>query len=204
MGNIFFWADPHFDHAKIMGYTGRPFANVDEMNETLVANYNKVVGHKDTVYILGDFAFKRHSFFLNRLNGKKIFIFGNHDHMPQDTLRQFTDVVGSRKRPGTLELSVEKQHVVLCHFPMASWNASFHGSWHLYGHCHGTFPEMDDRLSFDVGVDVWNFTPVSWESVKQKMEFKKHKWSDVMEGRKYSSFGELMRKSIAESNLKWE
>ena len=56
--NTFFTSDQHYGHAMILEYCNRPFADVQTMNETLVDNHNAVVGKKDTVYHLGDFAFR--------------------------------------------------------------------------------------------------------------------------------------------------
>ena len=48
-------SDLHFGHANIIRFDGRPFKNTDEMEETLVDNWNSVTQPEDTVYILGDF-----------------------------------------------------------------------------------------------------------------------------------------------------
>lgn len=79
---IWFTADHHFGHANILRYCKRPFADVEEMNEALIANWNRVVAKGDTVYHLGDLfllppveATKR----MARLNGSICLIRGNHD-----------------------------------------------------------------------------------------------------------------------------
>jgi calcineurin-like phosphoesterase family protein len=76
-------ADLHFDHTEIIAYDNRPFDTVEEMNETLIRNWNSVVGPEDLTYILGDFCaegadrWRQH---LTRLNGRKRLILGNHDN----------------------------------------------------------------------------------------------------------------------------
>lgn len=52
---IFFTADLHLYHTNIIKHCNRPFETIEEMNNVLVDNWNKVVGPKDTIYILGDF-----------------------------------------------------------------------------------------------------------------------------------------------------
>jgi calcineurin-like phosphoesterase family protein len=74
----------HLNHEKINEYGNRPFKSTHEMNETLIANWNKTVGKEDTVYFLGDLCFetkeKKKEYWLNRLNGHIIWVKGNHDH----------------------------------------------------------------------------------------------------------------------------
>jgi calcineurin-like phosphoesterase family protein len=68
---------------------------------------------------------------------------------------------------------VGEQRIDLCHYAFRTWNYSHKGSWHLYGHSHGTLPEIETSLSFDVGVDSWDFYPVSFDEVAAKMATKR-------------------------------
>jgi hypothetical protein len=91
----------------------------------------------------------------NRLQGQKHLIRGNHDH-------------AATKLPWAsqhlmFELKFNKQSYQLCHFPLRSWNKSYHGSKHFHGHCHGTV--TPHGWSCDVGVDCWNFTPIALEEL---------------------------------------
>lgn len=61
------------------------------------------------------------------------------------------------------------QRIVLCHYAMRVWDQSHYGTWHLHGHSHGTLPDIKEMLSCDVGVDCWNFTPVSMEQLNAHM-----------------------------------
>lgn len=76
-------SDLHLDHENIIRYCARPFSDIDEMNRILVGNWNRIVSPNDTVYFLGDMSYGRDShsssFWLKKLNGKIIFIRGNHD-----------------------------------------------------------------------------------------------------------------------------
>lgn len=79
---IFVTADTHFNHTNIIKYCNRPFKDVNEMNETIIKNWNEVVGVNDIVYHLGDFGFgtkEELQKIFDRLNGKKYLIIGNHD-----------------------------------------------------------------------------------------------------------------------------
>ena len=117
MANIFIISDTHFGHANILKFIVhrpectvpdtvkvhdaesapdvsvcgcphmRPFANVEEMDDTLVDNWNKVVQPQDKVYHLGNVAMKReHIAVVGRCNGHKRLVRGNHDTYPDEYL----------------------------------------------------------------------------------------------------------------------
>ena len=44
---IFFTADLHLGHGRIINYCERPFNDVHEMNKTILDNINNVVGFDD-------------------------------------------------------------------------------------------------------------------------------------------------------------
>jgi calcineurin-like phosphoesterase family protein len=129
------------------------------MNNKIIENWNNKVTDKDDVYVLGDFCFglKGSQEIFNSLKGKKYLVQGNHD-------KESVKLEGWQWIKNYYELSTNNKYFVLFHYPMRSWNASFHGSYHLYGHCHGTLENDRIKNSMDVGVDKWNFTPISiWE-----------------------------------------
>lgn len=158
---IFFTSDTHFNHANIIRYCNRPFKNVTEMDETLIANWNSVVGPKDTVYHLGDFCFGNALDYLEKLNGFIYHICGNHE-------KPLINAVGVHKVPFIRTAKIpEYPDIIMSHFAMRVWNKSHFNSWHLYGHSHGTLPGQGK--SFDVGVDCWEFRPVSLDQITFKM-----------------------------------
>lgn len=162
--NVWFTADSHFDHAKILNYCNRPFDSVEEMNTALITNWNSVVKPGDRVYHLGDFSFKHgknNDKIFKQLNGQKHLILGNHDNY-----RAMKDL-GWNWIKEQFGLKIGKYYIFLNHYPMRSWNRSFHGAPHLFGHVHGKMKPWG--LSFDVGVDCWNYTPISLETVKQEI-----------------------------------
>jgi len=146
--------------------------NISKHDEDLVKNWNSVVGKKDNVWILGDFAWKNHGHFIKALNGKKFLIRGNHDKMPVNCFNLFSKIKGFSYHYSYF-IHLYGKSVMLSHCPYETWFSSCHGSWHLYGHCHGRMPETLS-LKFDVGVDVWNYTPVHWEVISAKMRLKEH------------------------------
>lgn len=165
---IYFTSDEHYHHANILTYAGRPFNNVDHMNESMIAQHNAVVGEDDQVLHLGDFTFQKVGVachILRRLKGTHFFIRGNHDkwnrqELPaKDVIEQCNTLIGSRKLIGIqdyYEMNPHGHHIVLCHFPMVTWHKSHRGSMHLHGHCHATLNDMNEASGvkrLDVGVD---------------------------------------------------
>lgn len=166
MKEDFFTSDQHFYHEKIIEYCNRPFTSVEEMNETIIERHNKTVRPSDIVYIVGDFAFHRSPEQIIKLykslNGNKIWITGNHDSNNYDLLQYHRILELRGKKWGGFDPT-------LCHYPMLSWNKSFHGTFQLHGHTHGTVPFDPKVRRLDVGVDSNNFTPVHWDDIVAKL-----------------------------------
>jgi calcineurin-like phosphoesterase family protein len=162
-----FTADMHFGHANIIRLCNRPFSDVNEMNEMLVANFNALVRPNDKVFFLGDIAFKdRADKYLPRLNGYKVLIEGNHDVKYNQSL--FDEICQIREE--NINTRGRAYRFVMCHYPMLEWPGYYKGAIHLHGHQHNK-PEYNERmrseklLRYDVGVDANNFFPVSAEQI---------------------------------------
>jgi calcineurin-like phosphoesterase family protein len=165
---VFFVADTHFFHDKIIELCHRPFNNSKEMNEALINNWNAVVSHDDTVYHLGDFALGGSQVGLkvvfDRLNGNKFLARGNHDRQNPKNYKDIPWVAVF----DTKNITIDGHQIWLSHYAHRVWPGSHRGSYHLYGHSHGKLPPSG--RSMDVGVDCGNFTPWSWEHLKQKLD----------------------------------
>jgi calcineurin-like phosphoesterase family protein len=163
---VMFTADTHFGHSNIIRFCNRPYKDAYHMNEEMVANWNVVVGPYQTVFHLGDFAWKGKGSstvpkLIDRLNGEIILIEGNHDS--RITLSHFDKI------HDIAEVKVGDQLIVMCHYAMKVWNHSFRGSWHLHGHSHGTLPPDWSRKICDIGVDSWGYKPVSYRQLQAEM-----------------------------------
>lgn len=156
---IWFTSDNHFGHARIIELAKRPFASLEGMDEAMITRWNNRVSKGDLVYHLGDFAFADHNPYLDRLNGHKILIKGNHDHS-----NRVKAAKGWQSVHELLHINIDGQPIVLCHYAMRVWKKSGHGAIHLYGHSHGNL--IGDSQSVDVGVDKWNFEPITLEEIK--------------------------------------
>jgi len=172
MSRVFFTSDTHFGHARTLAVRRRPFASVEEMDETLIAHWNAVVGEDDEVYHLGDFAsFESESLgaVLDRLCGRIHLILGNNDD-PQAIARtrRFASIAEMR------ELTLDGQRIFLCHYPMRDWPNAWRGAWHLFGHVHGRLDREPHGLSLDVGVDSHGYAPVPFAAIARTMAGREH------------------------------
>ncbi|WP_183507352.1 metallophosphoesterase family protein [Methylobacterium brachythecii] len=161
---IWFTSDHHFGHTNIIRFCGRPYSSVEEMDEALVERWNSVVGSNDEVWHLGDFAHRcgpnRMREIFSSLRGRAVhLVLGNHDRkhtleLPWASVQHYA------------ELRIDGRLIVLFHYGLRAWNQSGRGSWSLYGHSHGSLPGTPS--SSDVGVDAWNFRPVSLDEIAEQ------------------------------------
>lgn len=166
---VLFTADTHFGHGGALGMFRRPFASVAEMDEALVERWNARVAAIDTVWHLGDFGVRlpraRVADLLDRLHGTKRLVAGN------------TDGPGVRAAAGWAsvqdyaELELEGRWLILCHYPFRTWNRAWRGAINLHGHSHGRLPPGPRQI--DVGVDVWDFRPVSLAEILARQRARK-------------------------------
>ncbi len=173
---IWFTSDQHLFHDNIIRLVSRPFDNVDVMGQTILDNLNAVVRPQDVLFSLGDYVWEGSvQWMKDNLNCKNIYsCVGNHDSEPD--LRK---VFGPNKVRDIWHIKVNDQPIVLCHYRMDVWDKSHYGSWHLWGHSHtkrvppGAHDDNDHKFSVDVGVDYWDYKPVSFDQLKTHFEFKK-------------------------------
>lgn len=165
-----FISDTHFGHTNVIEYSRRPFRDVTEMDESMLLNWNATVAPGDRVFHIGDFLFgepERHAALLTTLRGRITLVRGNHDGRLLTAIKRgkvhnpFAEIVDYK------EITIDRELFVLCHYPMARWNAGHHGSYMLHGHCHGSMNhENQQRRRLDVGVDNHGFTPINIDTVR--------------------------------------
>lgn len=168
--NVFFTADHHWCHKNILRHRLQ-FQSIGAMTEVMVTRWNSAVKPGARVYHLGDVVLNCTSEtareILNRLNGQIYLIAGNHDKVARNRMvrDRFIWIKDYHR------LKIGDQKICLFHYAQRTWDCMHYGSWQLHGHSHGSLPELPHR-SFDVGVDCWDFTPVSYEQVAAKMATK--------------------------------
>lgn len=174
--SIFFTADEHHGHRNIIKFCARPFPDIETMTEELVKRHNEVVRPGDIVHHLGDmfwrtFGLKRALEVMDRLNGQHFYTLGNHCELFEfPELRQ--KFIWVRERTRIRNVPAPKLGIVLDHYAGRVWDKSHDGSWQLYGHTHAVLEEEPFLLSCDVGVDAWNYYPVAYEQIAEKMKAK--------------------------------
>jgi calcineurin-like phosphoesterase family protein len=150
-------SDLHFGHANIKKFcpeTRGRFRDVEHMRETMIGEWNQLVGQDDTVYILGDVAFLPAAeavAIMHRLHGRKILIEGNHDRklLNDPAFRACFDQVHNY-----LRLTHNGQLVILFHYPIAEFDQMHRGAVHLHGHLHGNTSGLEHYRVRDMGFDA--------------------------------------------------
>ena len=127
------------------------------MDETIIKNWNGMIGKTDEVYLLGDVSLtnsERTNEILNELNGRLYLIKGNHEKSVmsskenRDRFEWIKDYYELK-----YEYNGKRNMIVMCHYAMRVWNKSHHGSYHLYGHSHDSLEYEQWGKSMDVGID---------------------------------------------------
>lgn len=176
MSNVFFTSDYHLGHANIIKFCGRPFKDVDHMNESLIRNHNARVRDTDMVYHIGDFMFRsrRHiNYYLERLNGNIILLKGNHDKNNKVPAYIHRCVI----RYGGMDFGMF--HNPAAEFPMR---------YNLVGHVHEKWRFKKDSYGnyfINVGVDVWKFMPVTINEIIAKF----NRWKNGTDYEKEEVYG---------------
>lgn len=163
---IYVTSDTHFNHKKIINYCDRPFKSTGEMNRVLVKNWNSVVNKDDIVLFLGDFAFcygkANTKYWLDKLNGKKLIIKGNHDR--------------SKSTP-YIESFIYKDEfykIMFIHNPAHvpdSWKG-----WVVHGHTHNNecrhYPLINPyNKTINVSTEVTNYVPISFNKILDLIDY---------------------------------
>lgn len=173
LSNEFVTSDLHFNHANIIKYCNRPFSSSEEMDKTLIHNWNSKIRKNDPVYILGDLIFfKSYNIqyakdIISSLNGRLHLVKGNHDRSIEE-LKEFFIWIKDYHEMTLLDGT----KVIMSHFPFLVWNKSHYGSWMLHGHCHGNLQETNVKR-LDVGIDTSpNYEPYSFDEISKRMKLK--------------------------------
>lgn len=172
---VLYIADPHFGHANIIRMCNRPFKSVEDMDKYIIMSWNRKVKADDTVYVVGDFAWRNEkpaSYYLSRLNGMKVLVKGNHDDLTKtDPMWLYVTKMD--------HVSYNGKHLCLCHYPLMTWPGAKlqgkedSGSYMVYGHIHNNtnLPFWNiiknEPMMLNAGVEVNGYEPVTLEEMIQ-------------------------------------
>jgi len=186
MTNIFFASDHHFSHSNILtfkrddGSPLRNFANITEHDEYIIAKHNARVHPGDKTYFLGDVSMShKNLYLLDRMNGEKVLIKGNHDKCKlSQYLPYFKDIRGSHQFDG----------IIMTHIPihpesLARWGSAIHGHLHyhkvMYTNKFGKV--FEDPRYFNVSMEcLENYIPISLEELKLRVNLNMEKYSEYL------------------------
>lgn len=153
MSVVRFISDTHFHHTNMA--IKRGFADAESMNEHIINQWNKVVSKRDVTWILGDITMEKSNYeILNRLNGIKKVVLGNHDepqHIPE-LLKYVNSVCGMFKYKHK-----ELGQVFLTHCPIYPSELDYRVSYNIHGHVHEN--SLDDTRYVNVSCEVVDYQP---------------------------------------------
>jgi calcineurin-like phosphoesterase family protein len=163
--DIWFTSDTHLGHANIIKYCKRPFKSLESMNNRIISNWNSRVKDGDMVFHLGDFCFRNSNdlrgegvrlnadHWLSKLNGRIMVLKGNHDKN------------NSMNSPiERMILSYGGKKILLLHNPIDIEKIDrIKFDLILCGHVHEKWKKQGKIIN--VGVDVWNFMPISLDEI---------------------------------------
>ena len=168
--NIWFTSDLHLGHKAILRLSNRPFFNIEEHDETIIENINKLVKNDDDLIILGDISFNQsyqtYESIFKKLNGNIYIILGNHDNK-QNLIRCQKEGLITSVRESQI-MNIGKDTIHLTHYPLLEWYNFYNNGLHAHGHTHGKVNEY--CRSIDVSIDAWEMECIEFSELKQYID----------------------------------
>lgn len=159
MSKTFLISDTHFGHENILKFDPpRPFSSIKEHDQTIIDNWNKIVGTNDKVYHLGDIGFPNSGYtgrVLSALNGTKVLIKGNHDALKLSVYSQYFKDIRAYHQLDKIILA----HIPLHPDSLSRWRGQIHGHTH--------FKNMGDPKYYNVCVEQTNYFPIDFEEINE-------------------------------------
>ena len=181
----YYISDTHFGHENIIKHDAnngcKQFSSIEEHDNLIIENWNRVVTPQDNIYILGDFSWlyaRETEELIKKLNGVKFLIKGNHDRWCKDgACKKLFQGIYDYKT-----IQDGDKMVVMSHYPIMFYQSQHRGSILLYGHVHQTreeklFQDACKHISdttdipmncYNVGCMLWDYTPVTLNQILEK------------------------------------
>lgn len=163
MHKSFFLSDTHFSHNNILNFKDenekliRPFKTIEEHDELIIENINKRVRSVDRIYLMGDVVIHCKAMsILNRINGRKVLIKGNHDIF---ALKYYTpyfqDIRAYKVFP--------EYGIVFSHIPIHPGQLVGRFKLNCHGHLHHKV--IDDIKYMNLCCEHLNYNPIEMEEI---------------------------------------
>lgn len=173
---MWFTADQHFMHKNMYredffasGFK-RPWRTEAEGRKNIIERHNSVVGKDDWVIHGGDFAMISNSMqdklrpIIEKLNGRHILVLGNHDE-----IKPFKYIdMGFTNVSTSFIMELDDFKIVVCHDPSARCMVDSKAVF-LCGHIHDLFKSIPDKLTVNIGVDVWDYYPIKFDNIMDEL-----------------------------------
>ena len=165
-GGVWIFSDPHFSHANLI-HRYRGFKDIKSHDDMIIENWNKIVGKRDKVYLLGDLSMgKDVSDLLLQLNGNITLVCGNHEkvgHIKTYLNNGAIDYVAG---------IIKHKGYWLSHAPIHP--SELRGCKNIHGHIHNNsirkfFGLFKDGRYINVCADACNFTPIHFDDIKNEV-----------------------------------
>ncbi len=162
---IFFTADTHFGDSNIIRYENRTFSDIENMDRTIIKNWNDTVSENDKVFLLGDFSaydFKKSREICHSLNGEKFLVMGNHDTENEQYYYE-CGFSGISRYP-----IIYENFWILSHEPLyINRNMPYAN---IFGHVHANPIYKDySEQSFCVSIERTDYKPVEFDEIKRRI-----------------------------------
>ena len=173
---IYFTSDTHFNHDREFIYGPRGFSSAEEMNKTIINNWNSIVTNDDDIYVVGDFFLGTDITYvestLKRLNGKIHLIIGNHDTPAKlDIYERFSNIV---EIVWATQIKYNGRLFYVSHYPTLTADLNSdpkRAVFNLFGHTHSKDKFFEDRpYMYNVAVDAHNNKPISIEEIFEDIQ----------------------------------
>jgi len=182
----YFSSDFHIGHENVIKFSNRPFKDVEEMDKKIVDMVLDTVKKGDEIFFLGDLGFHPSPAIdrLFRELPKKVnfnWIIGNHDKKVLNHYKQFTNKLDFIMETH-ITTEIGKQRIVMCHYPMLTWNQSFRGAWQLFGHHHANgheknlLPNILTGKMFNVNLEFNDYKMYDENDLIRIMNKKPNNW----------------------------
>lgn len=167
--DVWFTSDTHYMHTNMCkGVTRwdistpekidavRDFKTLEEMNEAIVTNINKIIKEDDWLIHGGDWSFGGYDMikeFRSKINCKNILlILGNHDHHILRNKENVRDIFSHVSEKEHLEIGDVK--MILNHYPPKEyWEGKENGVYYINGHTHNKREKrFKEGRTMDIGI----------------------------------------------------